>query len=210
MFVGLEALDEEDLRRHRKRVPLGKNFEALDVARSLGVQVAVNIIAEPDWDERRFEAVREWALSVPEIVHVTVATPYPGTETWHTEAGNLTTRDYRLFDVQHAVVPTRLPLPTFYEELVKTQQVLNKKHLGWTALRGAFTIAASRLARGQTNFVKMLFKFNGVYNAKHQLRDHAAECRYQIRLPGHAPMKKVDPRQLYVLQPGEMRSASAS
>src|ERR671937_2939073 len=128
MFVGLEALDEEDLRRHRKRVPLGKNFEALDVARSLGVQVAVNIIAEPSWDERRFEAVREWARSVPEIVHVTVATPYPGTETWHTEAGSLTTRDYRLFDVQHAVVPTALPLARFYEELVRTQQVLNKKH----------------------------------------------------------------------------------
>ena len=207
MFVGLEALDEDDLRRHRKRVALGKNFEALEVARSLGVTVAVNIIAEPGWDERRFEAVREWALSVPEIVHVTVATPYPGTETWHTEAGNLTTRDYRLFDVQHAVVPTRMPLARFYEELVRTQQVLNNKHLGWAALRGAFTIAASRLARGQTNFVKMLWKFNSVYNAERQLRDHEAACRYQIRLPGHAPLQKVDPRQLYVLQP-EVRSAS--
>jgi hopanoid C-3 methylase HpnR len=207
MFVGLEALDEDDLRRHRKRVALGKNFEALEVARSLGVTVAVNIIAEPGWDERRFEAVREWALSVPEIVHVTVATPYPGTETWHTEAGNLITRDYRLFDVQHAVVPTRLPLARFYEELVRTQQVLNKKHLGWAALRGAFTIAAGHLARGQTNFVKMLFKFNSVYNAERQLHDHEAECRYQIRLPGHAPLRKVDPRQLYVLQP-EARSVS--
>jgi hopanoid C-3 methylase HpnR len=202
MFVGLEALDDEDLRRYRKRVPLGKNFEALEVARSLGVEVAVNIIAEPDWDVRRFEAVREWALSVPEIVHVTVATPYPGTETWLTEARKLTTRDYRLFDVQHAVVPTRLPLARFYEELVRTQQVLNQKHLGWAAMRSAFTTAASRLARGQTNFVKMLFKFNGVYDAANQLRDHAAECRYPIRLPEHAtPPGKVDPRGLYVLQP---------
>ena len=36
------------------------------------------------------------------------------------------TRDYRLFDIQHCVVPTRLPLAEFYRELVETQQVLNR------------------------------------------------------------------------------------
>lgn len=76
MFLGVEAIDEEGLRRHRKRVSLGKSFEAIEYARSLGIMVAVNIIADPDWDEARFQAVREWALSVPEIVHLTVNTPY--------------------------------------------------------------------------------------------------------------------------------------
>ena len=47
---------------------------------------------------------------------MTVNMPYPGTETWHTESRRFTTRDYRLFDVQHAVLPTRLPLPQFYGE----------------------------------------------------------------------------------------------
>ena len=32
-------------------------------ARSLGITVAINIIADPDWDERRFAIIREWALS---------------------------------------------------------------------------------------------------------------------------------------------------
>ena len=96
--------------------------------------MAINIIADPDWDEARFAFVREWAMSVPEIVNITVQTPYPGTETWLTEARRLTTLDYRLFDVQHAVLPTRLPLHRFYEELVKTQAVLARKHLGVAAL----------------------------------------------------------------------------
>jgi hopanoid C-3 methylase HpnR len=200
MFLGLEALDEEGLRLHRKRVTLSKNFEALEVARALGITVAVNVIADPSWDERRFAAVREWALSVPEIVHLTVNTPYPGTETWHTESRQFTTRDYRLFDVQHAVLPTRMPLARFYEELVRTQQVLNRKHLGWAALRTTFGIAASCLARGQTNFVRMLWKFNGVYNARRQLEDHGRACRYEIRLPAH-PGGKVDANELYVLKP---------
>jgi hopanoid C-3 methylase HpnR len=201
MFLGLEAIDEAELKAHRKRTTVVKSFEALEVARKLGITVAVNIIAEPSWDERRFAAVREWAVSVPEIVHLTVATPYPGTETWHTEARQLTTRDYRLFDVQHAVVPTRLPLARFYEELVRTQQVLNAKHLGFAALRATAGIAARHLARGQTNFVKMLWKFKSVYDPRLQLRDHERECRYAMRPPGHAPMQKVDSVQLYVHRP---------
>src|SRR5580658_10257256 len=46
--LGLEAIDEEGLIKYRKRVPLGCNFEALEFARSLGVQVAINLIAAPD------------------------------------------------------------------------------------------------------------------------------------------------------------------
>src|SRR6202000_928533 len=121
-----------------------------------GIMVAVNIIADPEWDEARFAVIREWALSVPEIVNITVNTPYPGTETFLTDARTFTTRDYRLFDIQHAVLPTKLPLARFYEELVKTQQILNKKHLGVAALKATAAISARLLMKGQTNFVKML------------------------------------------------------
>ena len=38
MFLGIEAIDEEGLKAHRKRVALGKNFEALEFARSLGIR----------------------------------------------------------------------------------------------------------------------------------------------------------------------------
>jgi hopanoid C-3 methylase HpnR len=199
MFLGLEAIDEEGLKAHRKRVSLGKNEEALAFARTLGVNVAVNLIADPDWDERRFAVVREWAMSVPEIVHLTVNTPYPGTETWLTDKRAFTTRDYRLFDVQHAVVPTRLPLARFYEELVATQSVLARKHLGWSALKGAATTAAGCLLRGQTNFATMLWKFRSVYNPSRQLDDHRRETRYQMSLPPAAGAGAAD---LYVHAPG--------
>src|SRR5262249_49854757 len=44
MFLGLEAIDEEGLRKYRKRTSLGANFEALEFARSLEINVAINII----------------------------------------------------------------------------------------------------------------------------------------------------------------------
>src|SRR5262249_2488050 len=154
MFLGVEAIDEETLKAHRKRVTPNDNFRALEVARGLDINVAINIIADPDWDERRFALVREWASTVPEIVHLTVNTPYPGTESWLTESRRRATLDSRLFDVQHAVLPTRLPLRQFYEELVRTQAVLNRKHLGWAGIRGAISKAARLAAHGQTNFIK--------------------------------------------------------
>jgi hopanoid C-3 methylase HpnR len=208
MFLGVEAIDEEGLKRHRKRVSLGKSFEALEYARSLGITVAVNIIADPSWDEARFAVVREWMLSVPEIVHLTVNTPYPGTETWATDARGLATRNYKLFDVQHAVLPTRLPLEKFYAELVKTQQILFRKHMGWSALWNCAAIAGGHLLQGQTNFLKTLWKFGGQYNVQKLLRDHHEETRYPIALPTRKS-EKVAARELYILRPELVGAAMA-
>jgi hopanoid C-3 methylase HpnR len=209
MFIGVEAIDEEGLRLHRKRVKPAANLEALEVARALGVTVAINIIADPDWDEARFRVVREWASSIPEIVNISVNTPYPGTESFLAQAGRLTTRDYRLFDIQHAVLPTRLPLRRFYEELVATQEVLNRKHLGFAALKDTALLAGKLLARGQTNFVRMLWKFRSVFNPERQLADHARPVRYQLSLPPPSDAPARD--RLYVLRaPGAAATDSAT
>lgn len=197
MFLGLEAIDEEGLKRYRKRVTLSKNFEALEYARSLDITVAVNIIADPAWDHERFKAVRDWCLEIPEVVNISINTPYPGTETWHTESRRLTTRDYRLFDIQHAVLPTKLSLREYYEELVETQRVLSRKNLGWTALRQCAGIVVRRLLRGQTNFLRMLWKFNSVYHPELQLADHRQPVKYEIGLPPSS-MPKIEPGTLYI------------
>ncbi len=209
MFLGVEAVDEAGLKAHRKRVKLSQNFEALELARSLGVTVAINIIADTDWDEDRFRVIREWAMSIPEIVNISVNTPYPGTETFLQDGHRLATRDYRLFDIQHAVTPTKLPLERFYAELVKTQQVLNMKHLGLSALKDTAVLAAKLLARGQTNFVKMLWRFNSVFNPQRQISDHQQPVRYEMRVPPPpAPDANPRPRELYVLRPPSARAAA--
>ena len=208
MFLGLEALDEEGLAAFRKRTTPKVNNKALEVARSLGLSVAINIIADPDWDEPRFAFVRDWAMSVPEIVNITVQTPYPGTETWLTESRRLTTLDYRLFDVQHAVLPTRLPLHQFYTELVKTQQVLARKHLGVAALAKTTGIIARQLVRGQTNFARMIWKFDQVYNADRQYSEHQRPTRYQLTPRAGRPVTAAGRKELYIHVPERRRPAS--
>lgn len=196
MFLGMEAIDAEGLDLFRKRISPDENFRALETARKIGITVAINLIVDPSWDEERFRVVREFALKVPEIVHFTVMTPYPGTEIWHTESRRLTTRDYRLFDIQHAVVPTALPLEKFYEELVRTQAVINRKHLGLRTAYGAARVLARNLLHGQTNFARMLWKFNQVYNPRRQVADHARPVRYELPLP--QPVDVGDRTRLYV------------
>ncbi len=91
MFLGLESLDADQLKLFRKRVTPNQNFEALAIARRLGIQVAINLIL------------------------------------------------------------------------------------------------AGQLARGQTNFLKMLFKFSAVYNAERQHADHLRPVAYEMRRPEQYP-----------------------
>jgi magnesium-protoporphyrin IX monomethyl ester (oxidative) cyclase len=189
MFLGLESLDEEQLKTFRKRITPNENFQALEIARKLKIDVAINLITDPSWGREDFERARQWATSVPEIVHLTVATPYPGTELFHTEARELTSVDYRLYDIQHAVLPTRLPLREFYEQLVQTQEIINRKFMGWRTAAAVSKILAGQLMRGQTNFLKMLFKFSKVYNVDRFHDDHFRPVDYAMRRPADYPQK---------------------
>jgi hypothetical protein len=102
------------------------------------------------------------------------------------------------------VLPTTLPLPEFYAELVKTQQVLNTKHLGVAAVRQTLGIAGKLLLRGQTNFLRMIWKFSSVFNPALQMADHARPVRYE--LPSRPEFAAVaDKRVLYVHQPAGRR-----
>ena len=203
IFLGLEAIDEEGLIKYRKRVPLGRNFEALEFARSLGIRIAINLIADPDWDHERFRIVREWCLEAHDIVNISINTPYPGTESWLTEERRLQSRDYRLFDIQHCVLPTKLPLAEFYDEVVTTQRAIYQRHLGMIGLRRFAGDAARLLLRGQTNYVRGLFQLNNVYRTDLLLADHARKVDYQIPLP--PPAQVVTPatrgRDFYVHAP---------
>jgi hopanoid C-3 methylase HpnR len=197
MFLGFESLDADQLKLFRKRVTPNDNFKALDIARKLKINVAINLITDPSWTREQFEASRAWATKVPEVVHLTVATPYPGTELFHTEKRALSSVDYRLYDIQHAVVETRLPLKEFYEELVKTQEIINRKFMGWRTAVAVSRILAGQLARGQTNFLRMLFKFSKAYNPERFYADHFQEVKYSMRRPSEYG-RKVKPQDLLV------------
>ncbi len=92
------------------------------------------------------------------------------------------------------------PLDQFYAELAATQQVLNVKHLGWAIVRQMSGHIARLLLKGQTNFVRSLWKFDQVFDAKLLLADHARPVTYAMA-PPPPPGITYQARDLYVHAP---------
>ena len=95
----------------------------------------------------------------------------------------------------------KLPLRRFYEELVNTQAILNRKHLGWGALRLYGLPALRAASRGQTNYLRMLWKFSTVYNTERQYADHQRPVRYEMRPPRPPARSKPSKQELYIHMP---------
>ena len=73
-----------------------------------------------------------------------------------------------------------------------------REHVGLRTAAGALRILGGNLARGQTNFGRMLWKFNKVYNAGRQYADHQRPVDYELPLPPQPQAHPVDRRQLYM------------
>jgi magnesium-protoporphyrin IX monomethyl ester (oxidative) cyclase len=69
--------------------------------------------------------------------------------------------------------------------------------MGWRTAVALSKILAGQLARGQTNFLKMLFKFSKAYNVDKFYADHFQEVKYSMRRPSEYK-KKMQPHDLLV------------
>lgn len=120
VFVGFEKPDQAGLAGVDKNNSLENNETALVLLRRLGIEPTVSFIVDPRWDRRDFAAlrdyVRRWKLG---RVAFTILTPLPGTRLFEDLRDRLTTSDRELFDLLHAVVPTRLPRDEFYSEVAR-------------------------------------------------------------------------------------------
>jgi len=120
VLVGFEKFREEELADLQKRSSVRTNEEAARILRANGVDIWGAFIVDPAWGKSDFDAlidyVRRLKISFPQF---SVLTPLPGTEFFREKLGDLTTRNYELFDFLHSVLPTRLPAGQFYAEMAR-------------------------------------------------------------------------------------------
>jgi radical SAM superfamily enzyme YgiQ (UPF0313 family) len=120
VLVGFEKFRQEELADLRKRSSIHTNEEAAYILRANGVDIWGAFIIDPIWERSDFDAlieyVRRLEISFPQF---SVLTPLPGTEFFREKLGELTTRNYELFDFLHSVLPTRLPAKEFYHEMAR-------------------------------------------------------------------------------------------
>ena len=74
--------------------------------------------------------------------------------------------------------------------------------MGWAAVRATFSTTFGLFLQGQTNFVRMLWKFPQVYNSERQYDDHFKEVTCALTPPPDKQAVRPTPIQLFVHAPG--------
>lgn len=120
VFLGLEKIDAEGMASIHKSNTVESNETALAVLKKVGVNIFGTLIVDPDYDEGDFGRLREYVRrhAIPNA-WFTVLTPLPGTALFDEVRELLTTRDWEMFDLAHAVLPTKLGLERFYREYAR-------------------------------------------------------------------------------------------
>ena len=117
IFLGLESVTDEGLKAVNKSNTASNNVRALAILKELGVGYTPNFIVDPAWDREDFARLRAWIEETGAYNSgFSVLTPLPGTDLWATAREQVTTHNWEMYDIVHAVLPTKLPLDEFYEE----------------------------------------------------------------------------------------------
>lgn len=120
VLSGYESNSDDNLAALRKKSSWKKNQRANEIMRELGIMITGIFMARADWTREQFEQMNEYVLSMAiTIPLLTILTPLPGTQLYRAYKDKLMTTDHRLFDLLHAVLPTRLPRDEFYRMFTK-------------------------------------------------------------------------------------------
>lgn len=141
VFVGVEKVDDQALAGINKHNSAENNEKALDFLQKLGLDVWASFIVDPTFDHEDFRKLKAFivkhGLKTPAF---SVLTPLPGTKLFAQLRHQLTTTDYNLYDIAHAVLPTKLPLREFYEEFCSLYALpYSKVQLIWEGFQAWLT-----------------------------------------------------------------------
>ncbi|MGH7485360.1 MAG: B12-binding domain-containing radical SAM protein, partial [bacterium] len=117
IFLGLESVTDEGLAAVNKKNKACNNVKAIELLKEMGVGFTPNFIVDPAWDREDFTRLRDWISDMGAYNSgFSILTPLPGTDLWNTAKMDVTTYDWEMYDIVHAVLPTTLSLDDFYEE----------------------------------------------------------------------------------------------
>jgi hopanoid C-3 methylase len=127
LLSGFESNDDDNLAALRKKSSWEKNVRANQVLRENGILSTGIFMVRADWTREQFAGLWEFVNSLDIAVPLfTILTPLPGTQLYRAYKDKLLTTDHRLFDLLHAVLPTRLPREEFYKEFARGYDMTEK------------------------------------------------------------------------------------
>jgi len=148
VLSGYESNDDDSLRALRKKSTWEKNLRANEIMRDCGIFSTGIFMVRPDWTKEQFSQLWDYVNSLTVgIPLITILTPLPGTQLYRAYEDKLLTTDHRLFDLLHAVLPTRLPRDEFYRQFTD----------GYTLTDPSFRRAFKNLWKKRPGFMMRTF-----------------------------------------------------
>ena len=132
VLSGYETNDEDALEGLNKRNTLENNRAAAKILRDNGILSTGIFMVRPDFEEKDFDALYDYIKDLGVTFPlVTILTPLPGTEMFRKYRDQLLTEDFRLYDLLHPVIPTKLPREEFYKNFTRYRTVYRESRNGW-------------------------------------------------------------------------------
>ncbi len=188
IFIGLEKIDDAGLDSVNKSNTAENNDRAIEILRDLDVGYTPNFIVDPSWGREDFDNLKRWIDRTGAYNSgFSVLTPLPGTDLWDEVGDDVVTEDWELFDIAHAVLPTRLPIDEFYREYAGLwQHALDvryevrgrfKTYLGLMAALASGAVTFSALRKGMRFGLSKLSDPESFLHAHHGSEARLAEAR---------------------------------
>jgi radical SAM superfamily enzyme YgiQ (UPF0313 family) len=116
-IVGIEQASDEQLLDREKTTNVRDNIEARKILKANGVVCTGSMFFRPDFTEQQFDELVAHTIKLEiDCPQYFVLTPIPGTKLYDKCRGELVEHDFDLWDFNHVVTPTKLPLTEFYEQ----------------------------------------------------------------------------------------------
>jgi radical SAM superfamily enzyme YgiQ (UPF0313 family) len=147
VFIGFETANQAELDSVNKHNSAENNERALAVLRDHGLEPIVSFIVHPDYTHQDFDSLKAYVrqLELAQAMY-SILTPLPGTDLFEELRDQLIMTNYELWDLMHAVLPTRLPIREFYAEFA---DLFRLTYPCWKVMLGGLYLAWRRLRQGR-------------------------------------------------------------
>ena len=122
-IVGLEQATDEHLDDREKTTTVKDNIECMKILKANKVACTGSMFFRTDFTKEQFDQLVEHTIELEvDCPQYFVLTPIPGTKLFDKVKDQLVEHNFDLWDFNHAVTPTVLPLKQYYEEYMNAYQ----------------------------------------------------------------------------------------
>jgi radical SAM superfamily enzyme YgiQ (UPF0313 family) len=164
VLIGLEAPTDPELDSMNKENSVENNYKAVEVLRRHGVDTYGSLIPDPSYTREDWDRLQKFVDDAGlYYLNISPLTPLPGTAIWdeYKDRVSVPRKAHGLWDLSHAVLPTRMPLRDFYRALlgVYSRSILSLRRANRLTLRTRPPVWSPAYLRIWWGAVQILLQF---------------------------------------------------